>query len=172
VEHGVEQHPELAVVLPPVAGIGGEQHEAALSDRRLHDRRLVADLGRAAHQSVEDRVVAADEAHQHLRITVPLRHLQQRAVGVTHGNPWVRIAVEDRMRRLEDLGLYDRPRRVELCGRPRCGHRAGEPEIGGKGACRAERDEGAAGLDELLQLEDALEAHAAADVLRLAIGAE
>ena len=59
--------------------------------------------------------------------------------------------------------------RVELRRRPRRVHFRRQPELGREEAGRAERHQQAAGLHELLELGDAVEAHAAGDVVRLAV---
>ena len=76
------------------------------------------------------------------------------------------------MVRLGDLRLDQRSGRVEARSRTPDADLAGQAVLGGDMARLAEGHQQAAGLDEPLQLQDALEAHAAGDVLRRPVIAE
>ena len=131
-------------------------------------------------------LVAARVAHQHplrhrrrpwRRRTVGERvaaglHTQQRPAAVAHRDRLLVVTVEDRVVRLQDLGVDDRARRVERRRRPRRVHLRRQAELGGEEARRAERHQHTARLGELVDLGDPFEPHPAGDVVRLAVHPE
>src|SRR6185436_6393584 len=110
----VEEHRELPVVLPAVTRISRKKDYAALARWNVNDRGAVASFGDAAHQSAQNRFVRARESHQDLLFAVAFGDGEQRAVGVTHRDRFLRIAVKDRMRRLQNLSLDNGAGRVKL----------------------------------------------------------
>src|ERR1041385_5693845 len=63
VQQGVEQHVELAEVLPPIARVAGKQDDASLSFGLIDDRRPVPDFGRSAHQTAQYVLVSSGIPH-------------------------------------------------------------------------------------------------------------
>ena len=184
VQHGVEQQVELAEVLPPVARVAREHDDAPLARRLIDDRRPIPDLVRAAHQAAEHVIVAAGVTHQHAsrgrrrrrgraveRVGAGL-HGQQRPAAVADRDRLLVVAVEDRVVRLQDLRVDDCARRVKRRGRTRGVDLRRQPELGGEEARCAQRDQHTASLGEPVQFGDALDAHAAGDVVRFAVHPE
>ena len=71
VDHRVEHHVELAVVLPPVDGIVGEHEHPAMAVVGIgdvHGECAILYVIRADHQAAEHRCVAADILRQHVRL--------------------------------------------------------------------------------------------------------
>ena len=143
-QNGVGQHVELAEVLPAIAGIGGEHHHAALA--RPGHRRSPGGCGfRRRPSSVRSAPISSVPGNASAPIVaVVLRHAQQRTVGLADRHDLLRVAVEDGMRGLQDLGFHDGSGRVE-CGRGARGvHGSRDAEFGGEEAGRAQRDQHAA----------------------------
>src|SRR5581483_1954911 len=63
IQHRVEQHPELAQILPPIARIRGKQYYTPFSHRNVDDGRSVANLVCALHQAAQNGLVATWESH-------------------------------------------------------------------------------------------------------------
>ncbi len=116
VQDRVEHHVELAVILPPVDGIVGEQEDpspAAVAARDVNRKRPVADLVRALHQPAEDGVLAPDVARQHVAL-IRWRDRHQRPPEILDGHQPFCVAVEHRVIQPEHFRVDDRARRVEV----------------------------------------------------------
>ena len=169
VQEGVEEHPELAVVLPAVAGVGGKQNDAAVPARDVDDGGAAVDLVGAAQVAAEH---AAAERHEDPVVAKPPRDFEERSVRVTDRHPARVVSVEDRMVRSGDLRFDQRPRRVEARPGAAGVDIPGEAVLGRDVARLAKGHEQTAVLDEPAELEDPLEPHAPGDVLRRAVVAE
>ena len=168
IQNGVEEHAELAEVLPAIAGVGGEQDDAALAHGDVDNGGLVFDFVSAFHEAAEDVVVAAGELHEDL-FAIDARNGEERTVGPANGHGFFGVAVEDGVRGLQDLCLHDRAGRVEL--------RRGAAGVDGASDAEFRREALAsprvmstsALFDELAEFECAFEPHAAGDVFGGAI---
>src|SRR5215475_1704749 len=168
-QDGVEEHRELAVVLPAVTRIGRKKDYAAFARWNVNNRGAVAGFGDAAHQSAQNRFVRAGESHQDLLFAVEFGNGEQRAVGVTHRDRFLRIAVKERMRRLQNLSLDNGSGRVKLRRRASGFYLSRQSEFRREETGLTKCDEQSAGFDEFLEFERALQPHSARDVFRFAV---
>ena len=172
VEQGVEEHAELAEVLPAPDGVGGEEKSFAFADRSEDDGGAAFDLVGAVEETAEDGLFAAGEAHEDGLLVEGCVHAEERAVGVADGDGFVCVAVEDGAGGLGDFGFDDGAGGVDLGGGGGGVDFRSDAEIGGHEAGGAEGDEEAALLGEFLDFGDAGDAHAAGDVVGGAVVAE
>ena len=85
VHDGVEEHVELAVILPAIAGVAGEEDDRPLFHRHIDDRGAVLDLCRTLHESAQHIGVAPGILHQYLGAVLGGKP-QQRTIGRKHGD--------------------------------------------------------------------------------------
>ena len=164
VHQRVEEHAVLAEILPAPDGISGEQDNFTFASGHNGDGGAALDVVGAVEKAAEHRFFAAGEAHEHIVLVHLFGHPQQRPVGVTNGDGFCRVAIEDRIFGMEDVRINHRTRSVEF--------RAGiagfdgwrQAEVRRKCAGCAESDQRPAAVDKLLEFRHADAAHAAGDV--------
>jgi len=152
VHQRVEDHVELAVVLPTVDGIIGEQHDAALAGEatgHVDCEGTETDLVGAFHQTAQDRFVAANIARKHARLIWGADG-HQWSPEILNRHDLLGVTVEHGMIQLQYFSVDERTRRVEIRGRVAGSvNGARETQFRRKAHGVPHRDERAAGIEEL-----------------------
>src|SRR5687768_5210834 len=119
VQQGVEHQVELAVILPSVNWIVGEQHDASLAGiaaRHVNRERPFPNLVSALHQAAQYGPWPPDVSGEHGGL-VGGADGHQRPAEVFDWHDPVGVSIEHRMIEPEHFGIDQRPRSVEIARR-------------------------------------------------------